>query len=77
MQPDDLLAESARMAGAIAETEEKVAATLDHAAKTHPDRAQRLRALSESARAPREPARSRVRCGLALAAGQARRGAPG
>jgi hypothetical protein len=51
MQPDDMLAESARMAEVIAETEEKVAATLGHAAEAQPGRAQRLRALSESTRA--------------------------
>lgn len=51
MQPDDMLAESARMAEVIAETEEHVAATLEHAAEAQPGRAHHLRALSESARA--------------------------
>jgi hypothetical protein len=51
MQPDDMLAESARMAEVIAETEEHLAAALDQAAEAQPGRAQRLRALSESARA--------------------------
>jgi hypothetical protein len=50
MRADALLAESARMAKVVAETEEKLAATLDHAAETQPGRAQHLRALSESAR---------------------------
>jgi hypothetical protein len=50
MQPGDVLAGSARMAEVIAETEERVAATLDRAAETQPHRAKDLRVLSQSAR---------------------------
>jgi hypothetical protein len=38
------------VAEALARTEESVAATMDRLATSHPDRAERLKAMSESAR---------------------------
>ena len=65
------------VAEALARTEESVAATMAWLAANHPERAERLKALSESARKQAVEARRWGKAGSHVADGQARHHAAG